>query len=129
MPAIFVYGLTPAASNLHLLERALIDAVASIPELAVSPSQVSVYMPALLIKPKTADIWVTVELFAQEARTPEVLGRLARTVGETIERVYGGGTARKKSLIEVRPVPFDHEVVGFWSNEGPACIDWDFRNE
>jgi len=115
MPVIVVFGM-PSSVGLELLMKLrtdLILEVASIKELKLSQSEVTVFFPPDRCEMDLGlELIVFVEgLFKRPDRTPEVRRRLAKVIRDCLAE-FTSRTMRQCKLIEVFVKSFDSEKDG-----------------
>lgn len=113
MPIVRIEGIPSYFGQMHLNEaaRRVKEIIASIPELKVETSQISVLFPEDILKERSdVEIIATVDgLFKKPERTDKVRQNLANKVAHVLMEVF-----QQASLVECFVKPFDPKL-GFAS--------------
>jgi hypothetical protein len=121
MPQITVWCLPPDTSEEKLrdLHNAIVAAAVGIKELGLKDENDFLNLfPADMMKYGAGtEIMVQVsELWEKPERTPEILNRLARALGETVRRMFPDA---RTVAARIDPL-FKPERDGFWMDQKPA---------
>lgn len=124
MPVVKIYGYPQCEEgsisaqlnhlrDMEVFKELVKQEIASITELGITDSQITVYLITDMVPPEdNGDIVVEIFLYKNSRRTPEVLRRMAEKVGHKVLNYINDGDG----LIEVFPILYDPDENGAWTS-------------